>query len=241
MEGPMQYDQSLSFIFSMPTRVIYEAGAVREAAMEADRLGITRALVVSDQVLARDTDCVEKVKKALGNRAAAVFVDVPSDSGVEPVEAGYRAGKDAGADGVVSVGGGSVIDTAKGIAILLREGGRLRDYVGFQNLRRKAAPHIAIPTTAGTGSEVTYAAVIKDRTQNRKLLFGDYNIIPDSAVLDPELTVGLPAGLTAATGMDAVSHAIESMHSMQKEPVADALALHAVRLLKEAIPICVRE
>jgi len=237
----MRYDSSLSFIFSAPTRIVYETGAVSELAMEADRLGIERALVVSDMVLAETTGLVEQVKKELGGRVVAEFLDVPPDSGVEAVEAGFAVGRDSGAQGVVSVGGGSVIDTAKGIAILLREGGGLRDYVGFQNLTRKAAPHIVLPTTAGTGSEVTYAAVIKDHDTESKLLFGDYNIIPDCAILDPKLTVGLPSQLTAATGMDALSHAIEAMHSMQKEPIADALALHAIRLLKEAIPVCVKE
>ncbi len=237
----MRYDADLSFVFHNPTRVIHGAGSVSEAAMEADRLGMTRVLLVSDRVLAERTDLVDRVRRVLGARVVAVFVDVPSDSGVEAVEAGFAAGRDAGADGVVSVGGGSVLDTAKGICLLLREGGRLRDYEGFQNLTRKVAPHVAIPTTAGTGSEVTYVAVIKDHQANRKLLFGDYHLLPDSAILDPLLTVGLPAHLTAATGMDALSHAIEAMHSLQREPIADALATHAIRLLREAIPRCVRE
>lgn len=237
----MRDDADLSFVFNNPTRVIYGTGSVSEAAMEADRLGMGRVLVVSDRVLAERTDLVDRVCGVLGARVAGRFLDVPSDSGVEAVEAGYAAGREAGADGVVSVGGGSVLDTAKGICLLLREGGRLRDYEGFQNLTRKVAPHVAIPTTAGTGSEVTYVAVIKDHEAGRKLLFGDYHLIPDVAILDPALTVGLPAHLTAATGMDALSHAIEALHSLQREPIADALALHAIRLLREAIPVCVRE
>lgn len=237
----MRYGSDLSFVFNNPTRVIHGAGSVSEAAMEADRLGMTRVLVVSDRVLKGHTDLVDRVLGVLGGRVAAVFLDVPSDSGVEAVEAGFAAGRDAGVVGVVSVGGGSVLDTAKGICLLLREGGRLRDYEGFQNLTRKVAPHVAIPTTAGTGSEVTYVAVIKDHEANRKLLFGDYHLVPDSAILDPAMTVGLPAHLTAATGMDALSHAVEAMHSLQREPIADALATHAIRLLREAIPLCVRE
>ncbi len=237
----MRYGSDLSFVFRNPTRVTYGVGSVSEAAMEADRLGMTRVLVVSDRVLAERTDVVERVRAVLGKRLAAVFLDVPSDSGVEAVEAGYAVGREAGADGVVSVGGGSVLDTAKGICILLREGGRLKDYEGFQNLTRKVAPHVAIPTTAGTGSEVTYVAVIKDHESGRKLLFGDDHLVPDSAILDPSLTVALPPHLTAATGMDALSHAIEAMHSLQREPISDALALHAIRMLREAIPLCVRE
>lgn len=237
----MRYSADLSFVFACPTRVTFGAGSVSEIGPEADRLGIQRALVVSDRVLAEKSNAVKRVEAVLGRRLAATFLDVPPDSGVEVVMAGYKAATEAKADGVISVGGGSVIDTAKGICILIREGGHLRDYEGFQNLTRKAAPHIVVPTTAGTGSEVTYVAVIKDEAQHRKLLFGDYNILPDAAILDPELTLGLPPFLTAATGMDAVSHALEAMHSMQREPIADALALHAIRLLKEAIPRCLAE
>jgi alcohol dehydrogenase class IV len=235
----MRYDSDLSFVFLNPTRILFGAGNVTEAAPEADRLGISRVILVSDAFLASQTDIVARVRKVLGSRIAAEFLDVPPDSGVDVVMAGYQAAQAGGADGVVSVGGGSVIDTAKGIALLVREGGHLRDYEGFQNLNRKAAPHIAIPTTAGTGSEVTYVAVIKDAEAHRKILFGDYNLLPDSAILDPVLTVGLPAFMTAATGMDALSHAIEAMHSMQREPVADALALHAIRMIREALPRCI--
>jgi len=158
------------------------------------------------------------------------------DSGVHLVDAGAAFARERGADCIVSVGGGSAIDTAKGIAIVLKEGGSLRDYEGFQVLQRRQTPHVAIPTTAGTGSEVTYVAVIKDHEAHQKLLFGDYNIIPNTALLDPELTIGLPPGLTAATGMDALSHAVESIHSQQNEPIADGLALHAIRLIREYLP-----
>ena len=145
-------------------------------------------------------------------------------------------GRACGADAVISIGGGSVMDTAKGIAILLKEGGSLLDYQGFQVLTRRQTPHIAIPTTAGTGSEVTYVAVVKDHQKKQKLLFGDYHIIPDTAILDPALTVDLPPRLTAATGLDAFSHGLEALSSAQREPVADALGLHAIRLIKEFLP-----
>lgn len=236
----MSYDADSSFVFAFPTRVTYGAGSVSESALECDRLGMDRVVLVSDRVLAEKTDVVARVRKALGRRVAVEFLDVPPDSSVAAVEAGAAKAREGGATGVVSVGGGSVIDTAKGIAILLREGGCLRDHEGFQNLTRKAAPHVVLPTTAGTGSEVTYVAVIKDAESHRKLLFGDYNILPDAAILDPVLTVGLPAGLTAATGMDALSHALEALHSMQRQPIADALALHAIREVRAALPTCVK-
>ena len=231
--------EDLGFVFYMPTRVIFGASSLQEVPLEASRLGVDKVVLVSDRVLAEKTDIVQRAERLLGQKLVAEFLDVPSDSSVETVEKGYELAKAKGAEGVVSIGGGSVIDTAKGIAILLSEGGHLRDYEGFQNLSKKIAPHIAVPTTAGTGSEVTYVAVIKDEEAKRKILFGDYNILPDSAILDPELTVSLPPHLTAATGMDALSHAIEAITSLQSEPIADALALHAIRLLREAMPRCI--
>ena len=237
----MSYDSSLSFIYMNTTRVVFGPGSSRDVREEVRALGCARAVVVTDSVLATRTDVPARIEKTLGESCAGVFSDVVPDSGVHIVDAGAAFARERGADCIVSVGGGSAIDTAKGIAIVLKEGGSLRDYEGFQVLRRPQTPHVAIPTTAGTGSEVTYVAVIKDHEAHQKLLFGDYNIIPNTALLDPELTVGLPPQLTAATGMDAMSHAVEAIHSQQKEPIADGLALHAIRLIHEFLPRAVSD
>jgi alcohol dehydrogenase class IV len=141
-----------------------------------------------------------------------------------------------GADILISVGGGSAIDTGKGMAICLTKGGKLEDHAGLNILGGPLMPHIVIPTTAGTGSEVTYAAVIKDHEQKRKLLFADNYLIPNVAILDPNMTIGLPRDLTAATGMDALSHCVEAIHSMQREPIADGLALHGIKMIREFLP-----
>ncbi len=223
----MEYPADLSFLFMNPTRVVYGAGSSAEVAPELTGLGCRRALVVTDKVLAAKADIVGKITRALGPACAGVFSDVPADSGVHTVNAGAELGRAQGADSIVSVGGGSVIDTAKGIAILLTEGGSLLDYQGFQLLSRRQTPHISIPTTAGTGSEVTYFALVKDHENRRKIIFGDHHIIPDVAILDPNLTVGLPPLLTAATGLDAFSHGLEALTSAQREPMSDALGLHA--------------
>ncbi len=195
---------------------------------------------MTDKVLLEKTDIVSKVIGSLGAACAAVFSDVPADSGVHTVNAGAALGRAHGADSIVSIGGGSVIDTAKGIAILLKEGGTLLDYQGFQLLTRRQTPHISIPTTAGTGSEVTYFALVKDHENRRKLIFGDHHIIPDVAILDPNLTLGLPPILTAATGLDAFSHGLEALCSAQREPMSDALGLHAIRLIRRFLPIAVK-
>jgi alcohol dehydrogenase class IV len=236
----MPYSEDLSFLFYSPTRVVFGANSSNDVGVELRSLGCSKAVIVTDPFLYEKTDIVKMVEKALGPACVGIFYDVPADSGVHVVNKGYEFAKSKGAEGVVSVGGGSAIDTAKGIAILLKEGGALQDYVGFQILTRKVVPHVCIPTTAGTGSEVTYVAVIKDHDKKQKLLFGDHHIIPDIAILDPVLTVNLPPVMTAATGMDAMSHAIEAVTSAQREPISDALGLHAIRLIKKWLPIAVK-
>ncbi len=232
----MPYDSSLNFVFWSPTKIVFGENTALDVAIEVEALKCKRALVVTDKDLVTKTDIPEKVKRALGNLCAGIFSDVEPDSGIHIVNQGARLGMKLKSDCVVSVGGGSAIDTAKGMAILLKEGGKLQDHMGFQNLTRRQTPHIVIPTTAGTGSEATYLAVIKDHQGGRKLLFGDYNILPNVAILDPRITEGLPPKLTASTGMDAMCHAIEALHSSQKEPIADGLALHAIRLIKKFLP-----
>ena len=236
----MAYTEDLSFLFFSPTRVVYGVDSSNDVAVELRNLGCTKAVIVTDRFLSEETGLVKKIEKSLGTLCVGVFADVPSDSGLHVVNQGYQFAESRGAEGVVSVGGGSVIDTAKGIAILLKEGGTLQDYTGFQVLTRKVVPHVCLPTTAGTGSEVTYIAVIKDHDKKQKLLFGDHHIIPDVAILDPVLTLGLPPFMTAATGMDALSHAVEAITSSQREPFADALGLHAIRMIRDSLPLAVR-
>jgi aldehyde dehydrogenase (NAD+) len=137
---------------------------------------------------------------------------------------------------VVSVGGGSVIDTAKAVAICLGAGGKAIDHVGVQMMRGTPLPHVVLPTTAGTGSEVTNCAVIRHAELGRKVYILDDKLIPNAAILDPMLTAGLPRGLTASTGMDALTHAIESIVSKQANPISEGLALQAIRMIAEFLP-----
>jgi alcohol dehydrogenase len=232
---PMDYTKTLNFIFRLPTKVLFGPGAAKEVEMEVAELKRTKALIVTDQDLVK-TELVNIVQYALKSKCAGVFSEVTPDTGIHIVNAGVEYGRRVGADILVSVGGGSAIDTAKGMAICLTRGGRLEDHTGLNFLEGPIMPHIAIPTTAGTGSEVTYAAVIKDHEQKRKLLFADNHLVPNVAILDPKMTLGMPKGLTAATGMDAMSHCIEAIHSMQREPIADALAFHGIRMIREFLP-----
>ncbi|MBC7252750.1 MAG: iron-containing alcohol dehydrogenase [Actinobacteria bacterium] len=234
----MAYDADLSFIYKNYTRIIFGINSVKDVGAEVDHLKCSRAFIVTDKGV-EAAGLVEKVQKALGNRFVGIYDECPQDSGYHIANQAAEIAREAGADCLVSVGGGSVIDTAKGMAILLKEGGRLEDYSGFQLLTRPQTPHIAIPTTAGTGSEVTYAFVLKDYEKNQKLLYGDDYIIPNTAILDPVMTQSLPPMLTATTGMDALTHAIEAIHALQAEPISDTMAFGAIRLIMEYLPRCV--
>jgi alcohol dehydrogenase len=228
----MAYGADLNFSLFQPTRVVFGDGTVAELALECKRLGIERALVVTDRVMRERTDVVARVEKALGARLGGVY------DGVIP---GARFAKERGCDGLISVGGGSAIDTAKGMAIVMTEGGSIRDHQGASRLSRRQTPHIAVPTTAGTGSEVSLYIVVKDQRAHEKMHFMDDRIIPDAAILDPSVTLAMPAQLTAATGMDALTHAIEAYTSINKNPVADGLALQAIRLIARHLPRAVAE
>ncbi len=231
----MAYDRDLSFIYYNPTKIIFGEKSIKEVGLEIEALGGSRTVVITDRGVV-EAGLAGKVEEALGRKHAGTFDRAIQDSGFHIVNEGAEFAREVDADVIVSVGGGSAIDTAKGMSILLKEGGQMEDYSGFQLLTRPQTPHIAIPTTAGTGSEVTYAAVIKNWETNEKILFCDHHIIPGVAILDPLMTAGLPPHLTASTGMDALTHAIEALHALQREPVADAMALHAIRLIAEYLP-----
>lgn len=234
----MTYDTDLSFNYLGPTKIVFEVGAITEIPIQVDALG-TKAVLVTDQGLI-ETGLVDRVKKVIGSRLAGVFADVPQDSGMDVVDAGAVYGQSVGADVVVSLGGGSVMDTAKGMSILMKSGGSLTDYEGFQMLSEPQIPHIAVPTTAGTGSEVSVGAVIMNHEAGQKIILGEEHIIPRVAILDPTLTEKLPPGLTASTGMDALTHAIESFVATMKNPISDALSLWAMKTIARYLPLAVK-
>jgi len=230
----MTYDADLSFNYLGPTKVIFGAGSIDEIPMEVSALGKTAFLVTDPGLMA--TGLVDQVKERLGHLLVGVYADVPQDSGMDVVDQGAASAMAAGADVVVSLGGGSVIDTAKGMCIVMTEGGSLRDFQGMQLLTRPQTPHLVIPTTAGTGSEVTAGAVVLDKDQGQKIIIFESFNIPRVAILDPRLTEGLSSDLTASTGMDAMTHAVESYVAQARNPISDAVALHAIRLIMRYLP-----
>ncbi len=209
------------------TQIHLDPGVVRLLRSECDRLGFARPLVVSDAGV-RVAGVLDMALAALGGLPHAVFDATPSN----PTEAAVRAAAELWArkrcDGLIAVGGGSSIDLAKGLAIAATHAGPLKTYAtiegGSPKISERVLPLIAVPTTAGTGSEVARGAiVIVD--DGRKLGFHSWHLVPKVALLDPELTLGLPPQLTAATGMDAIAHCMETFMAPAVNPPADGIAL----------------
>jgi alcohol dehydrogenase len=220
------------FEFCIPPRVIYKAGIVSELGNDIAALGGRRALLVGDAGVER-AGLLARVQDGIagGVEVVGCFTDVPANSSISAVERGVACARACGADMLVAVGGGSPIDTAKAMAILLTEGGDLREYQGYNLLTRPLLPLVAIPTTAGTGSEVTAWAVIRDEENRVKIPFASPFLAPRLAVLDPEMTRTLPPLLTAATGMDALTHAIESYVGTNANTITDSLAIQAIDMI----------
>lgn len=177
---------------------------------------------------------VDIVIEAMGDALAIKTIedDVPPDSDLKVVNHLAIVYREKGCDAIIAVGGGSVLDTAKGINILVSEkAADLMKFTGAGALRRRLNPLIAVPTTAGTGSEVTMAAVIADHENNRKMMFGSYFLLPDAAIIDSRMTLTLPPHITAATAMDAMAHAVEASVMLAKNPLGDAHAFEALGLI----------
>ena len=230
--------------YASTTRIIAGRDLLDSTGFEFQKEGAGRVFVVTDEVI-RATGLVERVEAGImdgGLEVAGVFDQVPQDSSTDVVERCAAAAKEAGADSFLAVGGGSVMDTAKVATALFTHGGSAREQEGFFLMPREddgmgrpleIAALACIPTTAGTGSEVSMAAVIKDHEHKVKLEIADFPLFPRLAILDPETTRTLPASIAAATGMDAMTHAIEGYVSTDWSPHQDARSLQALRMIRE--------
>ena len=209
------------------TQIEIDHGAVRCLPDECQRVGMKKPLVVTDAGV-RAAGVLDKALAALGALPHAVFDQTPSNPTEAAVRAAVEVYKSAGCDGLIAVGGGSSIDLAKGVAILATHPGNLKTYAtiegGSLKITDAVAPLIAVPTTAGTGSEVARGAIVII-DDGRKLGFHSWHLMPKAAILDPELTLALPPGLTAATGMDAIAHCLETFMAPAINPPADGIAL----------------
>lgn len=223
----------MAYYFFMPSVNILGAGGLADAGKEIEALGFKKALIVTDVVLHRELKATSAVTDLLDGIGVGYVVY----DGVEPnpttaqVDAGTALLRLENCDFIISFGGGSPHDAAKAIGILATHGGDIRDFEGVNQLTRPMLPLVAINTTSGTASEMTRFAIITDERRHVKMAIVDWRTTPTLSVDDPVLMEAMPPGLTAATGMDALTHAIEAFVSTAATPITDSAALHAIKLV----------
>lgn len=224
-----------NFGYYQPTKIIAGPKSVASVYNELRRLGARRAVVITDQGV-RSAGLADIVQRAAGERCVGVFDGVVPDPTYECVDAALAYCRQVGADALISLGGGSSIDAAKLTQVALTNGGSAIENMGLMRLAEPQLPHIAIPTTHGTGSEVTIGAVITNSRLHRKFFLADPNVIPTVAILDATLVTGLPRSITVGTGLDALTHAIEGVVTPGANPLTTALGLQAIRLVAANLP-----
>ncbi len=217
---------------NIPSTLVIGGGASRQVGSEARRLRLQRPLVVTDPFLQK-SGLAQRVLDDLAAEGVhgELFADVQPDPTLANVHTGLDRLRQAGCDGVIAIGGGSSIDCAKAVAVMSRNTGSIGDYMGYHKVPQPGLPLIAIPTTSGTGSEVTKVTVITDAERQVKMMLLDAHLLPTAALVDYELTLTMPAGLTAAVGVDSLTHALEAYVSKKANPVTDLVALEAGRLI----------
>ncbi|OUS32281.1 alcohol dehydrogenase [Gammaproteobacteria bacterium 45_16_T64] len=218
--------------FFCPVKMVAGFKALEHIPFELTSHGASRPLIITDRGV-RGVGLVDIVTNALDAvemQAVDIFDDVPPDSSMLTVTTIANLYREKSCDSILAIGGGSVIDTAKGVNILVSEGGDdLRAYSGTGVVKKALKPFFVIPTTAGTGSETTNVSVIRDDESGAKVPFVSPFLLPDAAILDPRMTLSLPPKITAATGMDALTHAVESFIGLAKNPISDAYAASAIK------------
>lgn len=227
--------------FFMPSQNVLGPGALDTAIEQIATLGLKKALIVTDKPLATlgfATDLANRLQAK--GISSEIFDEVQPNPTVGNVNAGLARLKALGADCIFSLGGGSSHDCAKGIAILATNGGKIEDYEGLDKSRKPQLPLVAVNTTAGTASEMTRFTIITDEERHVKMAIVDKHVTPTFSINDPKLMENMPASLTAATGMDALTHAIEAYVSTAATPITDACAVKAIELIAKYLPVAVK-
>lgn len=221
---------------TLPSTIITGAGASESVGEQAKRLGATNTLIVTDPGIAK-IGYAEQIAQNLHATgiSTTAFADVTPDPTLQNVRDGRKQYTDEACDLIVSIGGGSAIDCGKGIAMQLTNDGDFADYMGVDKIPNPSAPLIAIPTTGGTGSEVSKVTVITDTDQNVKMMLSSACLLAHVALVDPLLSLTTPPHLTAAVGVDALTHAIEAYISKRAQPITDTLALKAVEMISGSL------
>ena len=226
-----------SRVFQMPSVIHFGNAAAAQTGPEAKRMGAKKVLLVTDAILMQ-AGTVKPVLESLSAAGveAVIFDKVASEPVLAFIDEGLKLLRKKKCEVIVAVGGGSSIDTAKALAVMATNPGKIQDYMGLGKIGQPGLPLIAVPTTAGTGSEVTIFTIITDTTRDVKMLIGSPYVMPCVALVDPRMTLGMPRGLTAATGLDALTHAIEAYVSLKAQPLSDVMALSAIELLFKYLP-----
>ncbi|HET7770922.1 MAG TPA: iron-containing alcohol dehydrogenase [Chloroflexota bacterium] len=220
------------FPFRVPQTQLFGAGAIEQIGAEADRLGLKKTLVVTDPGVAK-AGVADRVRQLLEGAGVAtqVYDQAESEPSVASVERAAAAAAGGDFDGIVGVGGGSALDTAKGVSLRTANDGPLQRFFGVELVPATGLPMILVPTTAGTGSEATPNAIFDDTERKLKAGIVSHRLFAQVAIVDPDLTIAAPPGVTAAAGMDALTHAIESYVALKATPHTDLYALEAIRLI----------
>lgn len=226
--------------FLIRPKVISGAGALSAIGLEAEKFQARKVLIITDPGV-KALGLADRVGDALAAEQIEyrIFDQVEADPSIQTAEKAAVLATAEQVDLIVAVGGGGPIDAAKAAAVLVTNGGNLKDYKGVDKFHEEPLPLFAIPTTAGTGSEMTGFAVMSDLSSSEKFPVNGTRLIPRLAILDPELILTLPAGLTATTGMDALGHAIESYTSLAAQPATEALAIKAIQMIFENLKVSV--
>jgi alcohol dehydrogenase class IV len=222
------------FMFRMPAKIRFGTGISKTIADVCNEFGAKKVFVVTDSMIVK-TNILDPIKESFDKAGMPydIYSDIMPDPAIETVDAIAEVLRNSGANVVVAVGGGSPIDAAKSICMLQTNEGSIREYLfgGAKVVTNPSMTLICVPTTAGSGSEMTASAVITDNQNQIKLSVTHDYIVPKVALIDPLLHVGMPGFITATTGIDALTHAIEAYVSLNASPVSDAMALHAMRMI----------
>jgi alcohol dehydrogenase len=223
-----------SFSFTGAKKIVFGCGVFDQLMVHLADMKVKRPMVVIDKMLAQ-TGFKDKVANVFGNGSCkpVLFDDVDPEPRIELADKGAAMAAKGKCDGVIGIGGGSAMDCAKAIAALAANKGKAVDYLGLNNIPGPGLPTIMIPTTAGTGSEVTFTAVFLRKDLKKKEGMNSPHLYPDLALLDPQLTLTLPPKPTATTGLDALCHAIESYTSINASPMSEMVSLEAIQLISE--------
>ena len=227
----------MSTYYFLPTRNVFGEGAVQEAGDLVKSLGAKKCLIVTDRYLGQIgmADRVQGILEKAGIEAC-IFAGAEPNPTDKNVEAGARFYQENECNSIISLGGGSSHDCAKGIGLVAANGGQIADFEGVDKSSKPMIPLMAINTTAGTASEITRFCIITDTSRKVKMAIVDWRVTPQIAINDPELMKGMPPSLTASTGMDALTHAIEAYVSTDANPLTDAAAIMAIKMIAHYLP-----